>query len=52
MSKVVETSANEAVFFLQLNSKEAANYVCRNANVDREAAVQAVKQVMVFHRKG
>lgn len=52
MTQQVERSANEAVFCLQLGTRDAVRYVARNAKVSDDVAVAAVKQVVVFHRKG
>lgn len=50
MSKV-ERFANEAVFILQLNSREAARYTRRNAGCTDMVAETAVKQVLTWYRQ-
>lgn len=50
MNAQVERFANEAVFILQFNTREAVRYVQRNARVTESVATQAVKQVVTFHR--
>jgi hypothetical protein len=47
----VEAMANEAIFTLQFNTREAVRYVQRNAKVDQPTAQQAVKQTVTFHRQ-
>ena len=49
MSKV-EQYANEAVFALQFNSRDAVRYIQRHAGVDEKTAGTALKQVIVFHK--
>jgi len=51
MSNRIEAMANEAVFQLQFNTRDAVRYVQRNAQVDYDTAKTAVKQVVVFHKK-
>lgn len=46
----VEAMANEAVFQLQFNTREAVRYVMRNASTNEGTARQAVKQATTFHR--
>ena len=48
MSKV-ERFANEAVFILQLNSREAAKYTRRNSGCTDIAAETAIKQVLTWY---
>lgn len=50
MNAQVERFANEAIFTLQFNTREAVRYVSRNAKVSEQAAIQAVRGVMTFHR--
>jgi hypothetical protein len=50
MTVHAERWANEAVFVLQLNTRDAVRYVQRNARVDEQEARTAVKQVVVFHK--
>ena len=51
MSSQVEAVANEAVFGMQFNTRDAVRYVQRNGNVDQVTAQSVVRQVMVFHKK-
>jgi hypothetical protein len=44
----VERMANEAIYTLQLNSRDAVKYIQRNANCDKEAAESAFKTVVKF----
>jgi hypothetical protein len=50
MTQQVETMANEAVFVLQFNTREAVRYVQRNASVDEATARAAIKSVTTFHK--
>jgi hypothetical protein len=43
-----EAMANQAVFQLQFNTRDAVGYVVRNANVDVTAAQRAVKTALTF----
>jgi hypothetical protein len=45
----VMQSADEAVFSLQFNTRDAVKYVMRNAGVDREVAQEAIQTVVTFH---
>jgi hypothetical protein len=47
----VERFANEAVFILQLNTREALRYTQRNASCSEITAQNAVKQVMTWYRQ-
>jgi hypothetical protein len=47
----VERFANEAVFILQLNSREAQRYTQRNSACSENTAQNAVKQVMTWYRQ-
>ncbi len=49
-SNQVERFANEAVFQLQFNSRDAIRYIERNAGVDEKTARQALKEAVTFHR--
>jgi hypothetical protein len=51
MSPQVEAVANEAVFGMQFNTRDAVRYVQRNGNVDQATAQSVVRRVMVFHKK-
>jgi hypothetical protein len=42
-------SANEAIYQLQFNTREAISYVMRNAGADREAARAAIQKSLIFH---
>jgi hypothetical protein len=44
----VQRFADEAVYVLQLNSRDAVRYIQRNANCDKEAAESAFKTVVKF----
>ena len=50
MNKQVEAMANQAVFQLQFNTRDAVRYVQRNTGADSAAAQQAVKAVSTFHK--
>jgi hypothetical protein len=47
----VEAMANEAVFVLQFNTRDAVRYVQRNAHTDEPTAQKAIKTVTTFHKK-
>lgn len=47
----LEAAANEAVFQLQFNTRDAVRYVMRNARTDEMTARQIVKQTVTFHRR-
>jgi hypothetical protein len=47
----VEAMANEAVFVLQFNTRDAVRYVQRNANTDEPTAQKAIKMATTFHKK-
>ena len=51
MSERVEAMANEAVFQLQFNTREAVRYVMRNAGANEADATSAVKTVVKFHKQ-
>jgi DNA-directed RNA polymerase subunit F len=50
-SNSAERFANEAVFQLQFNSRDAVRYIERNAGVDEKTARQALKEAVTFHRR-
>jgi hypothetical protein len=50
MNANVERFANEAIFTLQFNSREAVRYVMRNARVDESTAQSAIRQTVTFHK--
>ncbi|CAB4129238.1 hypothetical protein UFOVP112_336 [uncultured Caudovirales phage] len=50
MNPQVEAMANQAVFHLQFNTRDAVRYVQRNTGTDQATAQQAVKAVVVFHK--
>ena len=50
-SNQAERFANEAVFQLQFNSRDAIRYIERNAEVDEKTATQAFKSVTTFHKQ-
>jgi hypothetical protein len=43
--------ANEAVYTLQMNSRDAVRYIQRNAKVDEKSAVDALKATVDWARK-
>lgn len=47
----LERFANEAVFILQLNTREALRYTQRNASCSQSAADAAIKQVLTWYRQ-
>lgn len=51
MNAQVERFANEAIFVLQFNTREAVRYVQRNAGIDEAQAVAAVKSTVTFHKQ-
>ena len=51
MTTQVEAVANEAVFGMQFNTRDAVRYVQRNASVDQATAQSIVRKVMIFHKK-
>jgi hypothetical protein len=51
MSEQVEKMANQAVFTLQFNTRDAVRYVQRNAQVDESTARLAIKTVTTFHKR-
>lgn len=51
MNPRAESVANEAIFHLQFNSRDAVRYIMRNAQVDEKTARTAVEKVVVFHKK-
>lgn len=51
MNPQVEAMANQAVFQLQLNNRDAVRYVRRNTGADEPTAQQAIKTVTQFHKK-
>jgi hypothetical protein len=50
MNAQAERFANEAVFVLQFNTREAVRYVQRNAGVSEVKAADAVKSATTFHK--
>ena len=50
MNAQVERFANEAIFILQFNTRDAVRYVCRNAGVEHAEAAAAIKSAVTFHR--
>jgi hypothetical protein len=51
MNAQVEAMANQAIFQLQFNTRDAVRYVQRNTGTDEKTAQQAVRSATVFHRK-
>lgn len=50
MNTTTEKVANEAIFQMQFNNRDAVRYVQRNARVDERTAQSAVRAVMTFHK--
>jgi hypothetical protein len=50
MNATIERFANEAIFVLQFNSREAVRYVMRNARVGEDIAQHAIRQTVAFHK--
>lgn len=50
-SNQAEHFANEAIFQLQFNSRDAVRYIQRNAGVDEKVAQKAFKMAATFHRQ-
>ena len=46
----IEYAANEAVFGLQLNTKQAVKFVVRNAKTDTKTAKKILKEVVVSYK--
>jgi hypothetical protein len=46
-----ERMANEAVYTLQLNTRDAVRYIQRNAKCAEDAAAAALKSALSFWRK-
>lgn len=51
MQQQTERMANEAVYILQLNSRDAVKYIQRNAKVSEDNATTALKNVLSFWHK-
>jgi translation initiation factor 2 alpha subunit (eIF-2alpha) len=50
MNQLAIDRATEAVFHMQLQTKDAMRYVIKTAGVDAKTAGQALKQVMVGYK--
>ena len=50
MFSILDQSANHAVFYLQLNTHDAAKYVSKHAKVSYERAAAAVNTAATFHK--
>ena len=50
MNQLAIDRATEAVFHMQLQTKDAMRYVIKHAGVDAKTAGQALKQVMVGYK--
>jgi hypothetical protein len=50
MNANIERFANEAIFNLQFNTRDAVRYVMRNARVDEYTAQSAIRQTITFHK--
>jgi hypothetical protein len=46
-----EKMADEAVFALQFNTRDAVRYVVRNARIDEKTAQSVVRQTVTFHKQ-
>lgn len=51
MTTQIEAVANQAVFQLQLSTRDAVRFIQRNAGTDENTARQAVRAVTTFHKK-
>jgi len=51
MSNRTEAMANEAIFVLQFNTRDAVRYVMRNAGASESDATKAIKSVVKFHKQ-
>jgi hypothetical protein len=51
MSNRTEAMANEAIFVLQFNTRDAVRYVQRNAGVDEATARHAISRTVTFHKQ-
>lgn len=51
MTEVTLNAANEAIFFLQLNTNEAVRYVVKQANVSPREAGDAIRDVMTGYKR-
>ena len=51
MNNRTEAMANEAIFVLQFNTRDAVRYVQRNAQVDEATARRAIAQTVTFHKQ-
>jgi hypothetical protein len=47
----VETMANQAVFHLQLNTRDAVRFIQRNTGTDETTARRAIRTVATFYKK-
>jgi len=47
----LDNMANQAVFQLQFNTRDAVRYVVRNTGVDQATAQAAVKSAVTFHKQ-
>lgn len=51
MNSQIEAMANQAVFQLQFNFRDAVRYVIRNSVADEKLAQQAIRSAITFHRR-
>ena len=51
MSEQTLNAANEAIFHMQFDTKDAIRYVVKNASVTPTEAGQAIKSVMVGYKR-
>ena len=50
MNASVLDRANEAVFYFQYSTKQAVEYVMKNAQIDSKTAKNALNEVMLGHK--
>jgi hypothetical protein len=50
VNKMLEQTANHAIFQLQLNMDQAIKYVAKHANVNFGEAARAVNNTVIFHK--
>lgn len=51
MDKIVAKMANQAVFQLQFNTRDAIRYVMRNSRADHDMAREAIRSTILFYKK-
>ena len=50
-TKEIEYAANEAVFGLQLEKKQAINFIVRNAKTDAHTAKQVLAETLTSYKQ-